>query len=149
MLAGEPFTDRPISVCRVIGSFLRAYNDSIDPARRQDLYSYASKVIGSRAGEDVKLAQADRLMGWTLELRQQRRMWLLRRFHERSGVSYPSAIGKIGRDAVGDIETHTDQTHAAVLDLVDELLGIHTPPSSTRMLATTSRSSPGVERLER
>ena len=30
MLAGEPFNDRPQSVCPVIGSFLRAYNDRID-----------------------------------------------------------------------------------------------------------------------
>ena len=27
MLAGEPFSDHPESVCPVIGSFLRAYND--------------------------------------------------------------------------------------------------------------------------
>ena len=27
MLAGEPFTDQPESVCPVIASFLRAYND--------------------------------------------------------------------------------------------------------------------------
>ena len=36
MLAGEPFSDQPASVCPVIGSFLRAYNDSIDDGRRQD-----------------------------------------------------------------------------------------------------------------
>ena len=48
MLAGEPFTDHPASVCPVIGSFLRAYNDSVDDGRRQDLYEYASKVVGSR-----------------------------------------------------------------------------------------------------
>src|SRR5947209_10781009 len=34
MLAGEPFTDHPQTVCPVIGSFLRAYNDSIDDERR-------------------------------------------------------------------------------------------------------------------
>jgi len=27
ILAGEPFTDHPQSVCPVIGAFLRAYND--------------------------------------------------------------------------------------------------------------------------
>jgi hypothetical protein len=37
MLAGEPFSDHPHSVCPVIGSFLRTYNDSIDDQRRQDL----------------------------------------------------------------------------------------------------------------
>ena len=47
MLAGEPFSDRPASVCPVIGGFLRAYNDRIDDDRRQDLYRYASEVVGS------------------------------------------------------------------------------------------------------
>ena len=48
MLAGEPFSDHPHSVCPVIGSFLRAYNDRIDDRRRQDLYAYAAAVVGSR-----------------------------------------------------------------------------------------------------
>jgi len=46
MLAGEPFSDHPASVCPVIGSCLRAYNDWIDDDRRQDLYRYAAKVVG-------------------------------------------------------------------------------------------------------
>jgi hypothetical protein len=36
-------------VCPVIDSFLRAYNDRIDDGRRQGLYAYAAKVVGSRA----------------------------------------------------------------------------------------------------
>ena len=59
MLAGEPFTDQPESVCPVIASFMRAYNDSIDDSRRQDLYAYAAKVVGSR-GERVRPASARR-----------------------------------------------------------------------------------------
>jgi hypothetical protein len=42
MLAGEPFSDRPASVCPVIAGFMRAYNDRIDDERRQDLYRYAA-----------------------------------------------------------------------------------------------------------
>lgn len=61
MLAGEPFNDHPQSVCPVIGSFLRAYNDRIDDGRRQDLYGYAAKVVGSRASLDVQHARAERL----------------------------------------------------------------------------------------
>src|ERR1700756_2774838 len=48
MLAGEQFSDHPASVCPVIGSFLRAYNDSVDDNRRQDLYAYAARVVGTR-----------------------------------------------------------------------------------------------------
>ncbi len=43
MLAGETFTDHPESVCPVIGSLLRAYNDRLDDDRRQDLYRYAAQ----------------------------------------------------------------------------------------------------------
>jgi hypothetical protein len=134
MLAGEPFTDRPVSVCPVIGSFLRAYNDAIDATRRQDLYAYASKVIGSHADEEVKLARADRLARWTFDLRQQRRVRLLRRFQQPRLVCQAPAIERIGRDAVGAIKNHTDQTHAAVLDLVDELLAIGTSQAASQML---------------
>src|ERR1700759_3249398 len=61
MLADEPFTDHPASVCPVIGSFLRSYNDSIDRQRRQALYEYASRVVGSRAGAKTQQARATRL----------------------------------------------------------------------------------------
>ena len=53
MLAGEPFSDHPASVCPVIGSLLREYNDSLDEQRRQDFYAYASKVVGSHSAFDV------------------------------------------------------------------------------------------------
>lgn len=48
MLAGEPFSDHPGSACPVIGSLLRAYNDSIDDDRRRDLYGFAAKVVDNR-----------------------------------------------------------------------------------------------------
>jgi hypothetical protein len=47
LLAGEPFSDRPKSVCPVIAAFLRSYNDHVDDARRQDLYPYASRCVGT------------------------------------------------------------------------------------------------------
>src|SRR5437764_4983871 len=48
MLAGEPFSDHPESVCPVISTFLRSYNDAVDDRRRQDLYAYAARAVGSR-----------------------------------------------------------------------------------------------------
>jgi hypothetical protein len=59
MLAREPFSDRPQSVCPVIGSFLRAYNDSIDADRREDLYDYAGKAVGTRATKPVERLRAE------------------------------------------------------------------------------------------
>ena len=45
MLSGERFSDHPVSVCPVIGSLLRAYNDNLDDRRRQDLYRYAAEAM--------------------------------------------------------------------------------------------------------
>ena len=47
MLAGEDFTDHPKSVCPALGAILRPYNDALDDVRRQDLYAYAARVVGT------------------------------------------------------------------------------------------------------
>src|SRR5579871_3338580 len=93
MLAGEPFTDHPASVCPVIGSFLRSYNDSIDGQRRQALYEYASRVVGSRAGTKTQQARAARLAEWADEMQRSRRTWLLVRTPLR-------AIGRLRRPPI-------------------------------------------------
>jgi hypothetical protein len=58
MLAGEPFTDRPRSVCPVIAAFLRSYNDGVDNDHRKDLYRFASEAVGTRAPEADRLRSA-------------------------------------------------------------------------------------------
>jgi hypothetical protein len=50
MLAGEPFSDHPRSVCPAIATFLRHYNDRVDTDRRQDLYEIAALVVGTAGG---------------------------------------------------------------------------------------------------
>ena len=77
MLAGEPFSDHPPSVCPVIGAFLRVYNDAVDDDRRQDLYGYAARVVDSRANEDVTALRAAHLAERTRQLRRARRRWPL------------------------------------------------------------------------
>ena len=105
MLAGEPFTDHPASVCPVIGSFLRSYNDSIDSDRRQALYEYASKVVGSRACAKTQQARAARLAEWAEEMQRSRRTWfLVRRRCARSAAcagprSMRSAVTRCTRSA--------------------------------------------------
>lgn len=125
MLAGEPFTDHPVSVCPVLGSFLRSYNDSIDDGRRQGLYEYASRVVGSRATVGVQQARAARLAEWAEELHRSRRTSVLFRSPLRaiSRLRKPP-MEAIGTFAVHAIPKHTDQTHAAVLALIDELLAM-------------------------
>jgi hypothetical protein len=144
MLAGESFSGHPESVCPVMGSFLRAYNDSIDDQRRQDLYAYAAKVVGSGASEDVQRARAERLHAWTVELRQRRwtRVLVAPRLRALARNLQPDAVGS---HAVSAIAKHNDHTHAEVLALIDELLTIGAGEQSTP--ATAAGSSPRFARV--
>jgi len=125
MLAGEPFSDHPVSVCPVIGAFLRAYNDSIDDRRRQDLYVYASKVVRSRSSAEVQSIRIEHLTEWACEMLRRRWSRFLSPFGARAMArSRRRSIDQVGARAVGSIPKHTNETHLAVLALVDELLEI-------------------------
>ena len=72
MLAGEPFSDRPATVCPVIAGFMRAYNDRVDDERRQDLYRYAAEVVGTRTASEIEHARERRCLEWAEQMRRQR-----------------------------------------------------------------------------
>jgi hypothetical protein len=158
MLAGEPFSDHPVSVCPVIGSLLRAYNDSIDSERRQDLYAYAAKVVGSRATGHVQNARAARVKAWVEDVKKRR--------EERS--RFPLGLRALDRLLkIVFVETHAqpfhvladtdDEMHAEVLALIDELLamkpgrGAALQPSYRRVreAADLSTATAGVSRRQR
>jgi hypothetical protein len=123
MLAHEPFSDHPASACPVLGSFLRAYNDAVGDDRRQDLYAYASRLVGSRGPLDVQRERSERLIEWAGEMyrRGWRRFFPMARMSDRRlrpGRSLTSA-GTYAAHAIG---SHSDETHRQVLELLDELL---------------------------
>lgn len=137
MLAGEPFSDRPASVCPVIAGFMRAYNDRVDDERRQDLYRYASEVVGSRGLPEVEHARERRCLEWADEMRRQRRRPL--RWMARSGPG--SVDRRLGLDAAGtyaarSIRRHGDRTHAAALALIDELIAMGRTPLAQPSVAS-------------
>jgi hypothetical protein len=139
MLAGEQFSDHPASVCPVIGSFLRAYNDSVDDSRRQDLYGYASRVVGTRALGEVQRVRAERLLQWAAELRQRRWTRVILPPRLRAvGLHRHPPLDAVGTHAVHAIPRHNDETHSVVLALVEELLTI-TDPSGTMPAAAPPR----------
>jgi len=128
MLAGEPFSDHPASVCPVIGSFLRAYNDSIGDERRQDLYAYASRVVGTRASLEIQRQRAERLAEWAVAMRERRWTRFLPVSRLRVvGLRRQPSVHAIGTYAVHAIPKHTERTHQEVLALIDELLAIGAP----------------------
>jgi hypothetical protein len=139
MLAGEPFSDRPECVSPVIGAFLRVYNDSIDDCRRQDLYAYAAEAVGSRACSGVEQARVDRLNEWTEQRGRVSRTGRLVPPWLRAIVFYPASGELAGTVAAQSIRRHTDETHAAALGLLDELLrmsnGVDQPPTAAQAAA--------------
>lgn len=143
MLAGEHFSDHPVSVCPVVGSFLRAYNDSIGEGRRQDLYDYASRIVGTRGPLEVQRQRSQRLIEWAEEMHRRgwRRYLPLSRLTDRRlrpGRSLTSA-GTYAAHAIG---RHSDQTHRQALALLDELLDIGTE----RQPMSASSGSPAGQR---
>jgi hypothetical protein len=146
MLAGESFTDHPSSVCPVIGSFLRAYNDSIDDERRQDLYAYASKVVGSRTSADVQRSRAEHLSEWALQFRRSRwtRLLMPERMRTLAKHRHPS-LESVGTHAVHTISRHSDETHAAVLETIDKLLAIGADRRCSPAHATPTRPPQQVD----
>jgi hypothetical protein len=123
MLAGEPFSDHPPSVCPVIAAFMRVYNDAVDDDRRQDLYGYASKVVGSRAGEDTTSARAAHLAERAREMRKARRRWPLG-VGFLIGLWWTPGFTPDASFAVSEFVQRGDDGHRAALGLVDELLAI-------------------------
>lgn len=141
MLADEPFTDHPAGVCPVIGSFLRAYNDTVDDRRRQDLYAYASMVVGSRTSADIQRARAEFLTAWPQQFR--RNGWTRRLLPERlrslTRHRNPS-LESVGTHAVHAITKHTDVTHAAALVAIDQLLSMGAEPQPAPAFAPERRA---------
>ena len=125
MLAGEPFNDHPQSVSAPIASFLRRYNDLLDDRRRQDLYPYASKVVGSACNPKVELARVQRLTAWADELWASRRWplrWRLTAYRRnKARTNHPELAGSY---AVRALPRMSDARHAAALELVDELIAM-------------------------
>jgi hypothetical protein len=145
MLAGEPFTDHPGSVCPVIGSFMRAYNDSVDDRRRQDLYAYASMVVGSRTSADVQRIRAEFLTAWAQQFRRNRwtRHLLPERMRALTRHRNPS-LESVGTHAVHAITKQTQATHAAVLEAIDQLLLIGAEHRPAPAFAPDRRARPRV-----
>ncbi len=145
MLAGEPFTDQPRAVSRSLGAFLRRYNDTVDDRRRQDLYAYASKAVGTAGSERADHDRVERLLGWTEQMWERRSgravLRCLTRRKIRNKQLDPESAARSAIKAMGKI---TDESHACALALVDEL--IDTGPRSDRLLRAADLGAPSVRR---
>jgi hypothetical protein len=124
MLAGEPFTDRPACADPVIGGLLRAYNDTVDGERRQDLYQVASLVVGTASTPEVERMRANRCLAFAAAHRRRSR------WRRRHGT--PALAAHLGQDAPGVLAVRAlgrvdDARHGEILALIEELVWIGTP----------------------
>lgn len=133
MLAHEPFSDHPRSVCPVIAAFLRAYNDHLGDCWRQDLYEYAARAVGTRSTRAIERTRAKMCREWA-NLFEQRRL----RSREPLGAPPPDASNQVGgllprrrrvhaghRAALAVSEREPDyELHRATLRFVDDLIGV-------------------------
>ena len=127
MIAGERFTDRPSSVCPVIGAILRIYNDNLDDERRSDLYRYAAEAVGTRGDFNLQLERARLAIEWA-RARYGRRARLRPRARREPAADW--GPDQIARYVVGSLGRRnrnrgwSDAIHARLLMLVDTLVEV-------------------------
>jgi hypothetical protein len=122
MLAGEPFSDHPQSVCPVIAALLRTYNDSVGDERRQELYTYAAKAVGSRGPRSLERARAQQLIGWISD-RPPRGLRRLLRMRRQAMVPWPP-YEPLSAEAVRTLVSHDESGQPELLACVDSLLAM-------------------------
>jgi hypothetical protein len=131
MLAHEPFSDHPDSVCPVIAAFLRTYNDGVDDGRRQDLYRFASEAVGTRAPGGVEEERGRRALQWAeehYELTRRGLAKLLPRVWPAQSGGGADAGTIAGRVAVKLLACGRPCAHEAALAFVEQLIAYGRPP---------------------
>jgi hypothetical protein len=155
MLAGEQFTDRPVSVCPLISALVRAYNDAVSDRRRRDLLRVAADAVGTRtrvgAPEDHRLQdeRAALAVAW-VHMRYSQRSRIAKLIVRRPDLDPSDSPNTIAFHVLRSLGRSCDASHAALLSLIDELVAL-TPdvadkPWSEAPINATSQA--GRERRE-
>jgi hypothetical protein len=143
MLAGEPFTDHPRSVCPVIAALLRTCNDRFDARTRQRLLRYASEAVGTAAGPAIAQARVERCVE---AVRDRAPAGPLARWRRRSLVP-PAAPDGPGMELfvhkVVRSLSRTPDGIEALFDLADELIALRMAPTPAFPRATAVRPASG------
>jgi len=144
MLAGEPFSDHPRSVCPVIAAFLRSYNDHVDPARRQDLYPYAASAVGTRADAVIERRRARMCIQWARAAceRPPRRVRVLHRIFRCQGPDVDGVYAARAAAACRDRE----RAHRHALAFLDELLAADAASATAAGVPAPARSQASCRR---
>ena len=136
MLAGERFSDRPASVCPMIGAILRGYNDSLDDTRRQDLYRFASEAVGTRRDFRLQRARAEVALAGAREAQDDRSA------KEPEPDAGPEEIAEFVLDAMARSayawyrrrRLWDDASHERMLALLERMISTGASPSLAALL---------------
>jgi|SRR5947209_9781115 len=132
MIAGEAFTDQPVTVSPTVAAFLRAYNDAATEEQRQRLYGYAAESLGTRNTRALERRRARMCLRW-LERIDPRPAPLARRLRLAVALIRPELVAaSLGRRA-----SHADATTGRdeCLRMVDVLIAVtarRSPPVRVR-----------------
>jgi hypothetical protein len=149
MIAGEPFTDRPATACRVISALLRGYNDSVGGDQRQQLRRFASDVVGTRSSESLEHARLHRAFAAfdALEAGQRHKLrrwlapmasWEVHRL--RGNAHLAQNLDATGRAMAAYFHRAGPSGDARFVALIDELIAMGKPAQATT--TTSSRRGP-------
>jgi hypothetical protein len=146
MLAGERFSDRPASVCPIIGALLRAHNDTLDDERRSDLYRYAAEAVGTRGDFSLQLTRAAAAITWARRRYLRSRTGGLRgRFRRLPDEPAPDhGPERISRYVIGSLGHDGHQLLLALLDRLIEL-GYEDAPAELDALELFEQAGEPVE----
>jgi hypothetical protein len=160
MLAGETFSDHPRTVCPLIASLLRAYNDEIDDRRRSDLYRCAANAVGTRVDHALQERRASEAIHWA-RVRYELRGWWRRRLRP---AAPPPRIDdgpdEIAGYVVRALSPHrlgwlrrrggwSDKTHRSMLELFDRLITMGSKQGVDELLEELSERLEERRRTER
>jgi hypothetical protein len=127
ILAGERFSDRPKSVCPLIGAILRIFNDHIGDERRQDLYRFAAQAVGTRGDFALQRERAEVALAVAREARTDTPRG--KRLEEPAPDAGPEQIAdyvveSIARRAYSRYRSRRwdDDSHARMIALLDRLI---------------------------
>ncbi|HEU4974907.1 MAG TPA: hypothetical protein VFT50_07420 [Baekduia sp.] len=137
MLAGEPFTDHPLSVSPTLASALRGYNDGLDDGRRQTLKRFAAAAVGTVATRRAERERRRLIQAWLANgamvggIRA-----ALNRYLEASDPY--TMIRNIGKRVVA---REDEGLHARTLQLLDDLVAVG-QPAQDRLAAAAPHAEP-------
>jgi hypothetical protein len=141
MLAGDPFSDHPASVCPVVAAYLRWLNDTTNDVQRQDLYRYAAAAVGTRGDHGARRRRLELCRLEVEALEAQRTGWrgLLAPPAPEADERSLLALDRLAMHLVREIKRGGGDWHRRAMAFADQLIAVGEPAGVERQVAADSR----------